>query len=62
MENIKFDVGGWNSSGDNAPRETHAMSYAVYQGEDIIALFRSSMDAEAFMELLEAKFNGKVKV
>ena len=56
---IKFDVGGWDSSADEIMHDVRPMRYAVYQDGHVIALCRTSLDAEALMELLEAKYGRK---
>lgn len=55
-EPIKFDVGGWDSGGDEIMHDVRPMRYAVYQDGHVIALCRTAIDAEALMELLEAKY------
>jgi hypothetical protein len=56
-DQIKFDVGGWDSSGDCIWDDVRPMNYAVYQDNKIIALCRTAIDAEALMELLDKKYN-----
>ena len=53
---IKFDIGAWDSDAEGYDDVANVMRWAVWQDGTVIALFRTSGDAEALLRHLTETF------
>jgi hypothetical protein len=56
---MKYDVGGWDNTGDLVGQDIEGLDVAVYRDNKVIALFSNYKDAEALLERLEAEEQAK---